>query len=147
MKDSRAKGAAGEREAAKEWAKAMGLPPETCRRGQQFHGGKDSPDVVHALGDTIHLEVKRVERGNPYDWMTQAEMDCGGKVPVVLHRRNNKPWLVVLRLDHVHRFVQAATGQTPEAVGGTQVSADVSGEGVPPAGGEAARAAWLFRHG
>jgi len=129
--NSRAKGAAAEREAAKEWARVTNCD---ARRGQQFSGGKDSPDVVHSAGD-IHLEVKRTERGNPYVWMDQAVRDCGGKIPLVLHRRNNQPWLAIVRLDDVPRLA-AELGKKAEAVGGGEVSGAVPGAGVPAAGGE-----------
>lgn len=150
MTNSRSKGARGERDAAQAWSEVMGsaIAPVTARRGQQFAGGKDSPDVVHSLGDTIHLEVKRTERGNPYDWVAQADLDCGGKVPVVLHRRNGKPWLAILRLDDVPRFILAAqTSAKPGRVGAGKVSADVPGQDLPPASGTDERASWLFRHG
>lgn len=132
--NSRSKGAAGEREGAREWARVVGT---TARRGQQFHGGSDSPDIVHGLGDTIHIEVKRTERGNPYVWLDQAVRDSGGKIPLVLHRRNNKPWLVIVRLDDVTRFAKEIAAET-EAMGGGAFPRVVSGEGVsPPEGTDA----------
>ena len=54
-KASREKGKRGEREASN-FFKPYGY--ET-RRGVQYHGGPDSPDVV-GLPD-MHIEVKRVE--------------------------------------------------------------------------------------
>jgi hypothetical protein len=142
--NSRAKGARAEREAAKIWSDVMGC---SARRGQQFSGGKDSPDVVHSVPG-IHLEVKRVERGNPYDWMGQAIVDAGdGQVPVVLHRRNNKPWLLIVRLEDVPKFLEKAAGAQNQEVVGGEVPADVSGQGVPPAAVADGRASWLFRHG
>lgn len=132
--NSRQKGARGERNAAQAWAEALGLDPEDCRRGQQFAGGTDSPDVVHPLGDTVHLEVKRVERGNPYLWMEQAERDAGGKIPLVLHRRNNKQWLAIVRLSDVQGLSQVITAKA-KAVGGGAVSGAVSGACLPPATG------------
>lgn len=118
--NSRQKGARGERDCAQAWAEALGLDPSACRRGQQFAGGTDSPDVVHPLGDTVHLEVKRVERGNPYLWMEQAERDAGGKIPLVLHRRNNKQWLAIVRLSDVAGLSQVIAAKT-KAVGGGAV--------------------------
>ena len=95
MVNSRDKGKRGERELA-HFLADNGFP---ARRGQQFHGGADSPDVVcDALSD-LHLEVKRVERGSIYDWFAQAERECGDKIPVVAHRKNNQPWLVIMGLD------------------------------------------------
>lgn len=126
MTNGRAKGARGEREGAQEWARVTGCQ---ARRGQQFAGGTDSPDVVHDCG-AIHLEVKRVERGNPYDWMDQAVRDAGGKIPLVLHRRNNRPWLAIVRLDDVTRLAAeiAAKAQT---LGGGPLSCPVPCQGVP----------------
>lgn len=133
MIDGRAKGARGERSAAQAWAEALGLDPATCRRGQQFAGGTDSPDVVHPLAN-IHLEVKRVERGNPYQWMEQAVRDAGGKIPLVLHRRNRQDWLAIVRLSDVQRLAAEIATQA-EAVGGGAVSGSVPGEGLPPTEG------------
>jgi Holliday junction resolvase len=125
--NSRAKGARGEREAAAAWATVMGC---RARRGQQFSGGSESPDVVSDFGN-IHLEVKRVERGNPYWWVEQAERDCGGKIPLVLHRKDRKDWLVILRLADVPRLAKEIAAQT-EAVGGGSFPGGVPDPGVPP---------------
>ena len=126
MTNGRAKGARGEREAAKEWARVIGCQ---ARRGQQFAGGTDSPDVVHDCG-AIHLEAKRVERGNPYDWMDQAARDAGGKIPLVLHRRNNRPWLAIVRLDDVPGLAKEIAAKA-EALGRGPIPCAVPGEGVP----------------
>lgn len=92
--NSRAKGAAGERELAN-YLKERGYD---ARRGQQFKGGADSPDVVGLPG--YHIECKRVEAGNLYNWLQQAVNDAGkGKVPLVVHRKSRKEWVAILRLD------------------------------------------------
>jgi hypothetical protein len=125
--NSRSKGKRGELEASKEWVKVMG---GACRRGQQFAGGNDSPDLVHDFAG-IHIEVKRTERGNPYSWLEQAIADCQGKVPVILHRRSNQPWIVVMRLDDVPRFVlEAQAGPQASAVGVRAVPGDHPGTGL-----------------
>lgn len=92
--NSRAKGAAGEREFAN-FLKERGIE---ASRGQQFAGGADSPDVkCSGVFTKIHLEVKRVEAGNPYNWHDQACRDADlCKVPVVAHRKSGKRWLVIL---------------------------------------------------
>jgi len=138
MTNSRAKGARGERDAARAWSEATGA---CCRRGQQFSGSPDSPDVVTSQPD-IHLEVKRVERGNPYDWLDQAVLDAGVKCPVVLHRRNNRPWIVIVRLDDVRRLANsiappaAEVGEQslPTAVSRSGVSAELKADGGQPGG-------------
>lgn len=100
---SRNKGSRGEREAAKLLTDA-GFAAE---RAQQRKGGQHSADIhcpeLDALG--LHLEVKRVEAGNPYLWLEQAAADAGGKTPLVLHRRNDRPWIAVLPLDYLLRLL------------------------------------------
>jgi hypothetical protein len=129
--NSRDKGARGERMAAAAWVDAVG---GTARRGQQFAGGTDSPDVVTSFPD-IHLEVKNCQRGNPYVWMEQAVRDAGGQCPVVLHKRNNQPWLLIVRLSDAKRLA-ALLGEEAAAVGGEPLAGDVPNPGVPPAAGE-----------
>lgn len=68
-----------------------------ARRGQQFSGGEDSPDVVCPELPLIHFEVKRTEKLSIYDAMSQAKRDAGDyKLPVVAHRRNSQDWLVIM---------------------------------------------------
>lgn len=98
--NSRAKGVKGELELA-EFLRDHGIH---ARRGQQFAGGSDSPDVVSSL-TSVHLECKRVEAGNPYLWLDQATRDAGHKIPVVAHRRSRRQWVVILNLDDFLNFI------------------------------------------
>ena len=92
--NSRAKGAAGERELSHELEK-YGYK---TRRGQQFSGANGDADVVGVPG--LHIECKRVERLNIYDAIKQALNDAReGEMPVVMHRKNRQKWLVTLSLD------------------------------------------------
>ena len=125
--NSRSKGKRGELEASKEWSRVMG---GTARRGQQFSGGKESPDVVCSQ-ENLHLEVKRCEVGNPYVWMDQAIRDAGDKVPVVLHRRNGRDWLLIVRLDDAPRLAQEVSSPAEE-VGQWAIPTALPSEGVPP---------------
>ena len=61
MTNSIKKGKRGERE----WAKWLrdNCNCKNARRGQQYQGGADSPDVVCGIPNT-HCEVKRVEALN-----------------------------------------------------------------------------------
>lgn len=69
-----------------------------ARRGRQYQGGDDSPDIVHSIPG-IHLECKRCERGNPYDWLAQADAECPIEaIPVVAHRRSRQQWIAMLDL-------------------------------------------------
>jgi Holliday junction resolvase len=93
--NSRAKGATAEREIAKILT-AAGFP---ARRGQQFSGGGDSPDVVCDSLD-FHIEVKRTQKTAIYDWLDQATLDNKKKsYPVIFHRKNDKPWVAILKLE------------------------------------------------
>ena len=94
MKHPKRKGCAGEREAAS-FLREHGFA--NARRGQQFCGGPDSPDVTGVPG--WHLEVKRVERLNLRDAAAQAAGDCGGKPWCILHRWNHGPWLATVRAE------------------------------------------------
>lgn len=91
-KNSRAKGKAGELELAA-LLRAHGFE---ARRGQQYAGGGDSPDIVHDMTG-FHVECKRTEALRLYDALAQAHRD---KKPdeqaVVFHRANNRPWVVVM---------------------------------------------------
>lgn len=92
--NSRDKGAVGERELAAEFNRLFGI---STRRGQQY-SGIEGKDVVGL--DGIHVECKRKEKFNAYIAIEQAVRDAKGKdLPVVFHRKNRKPWLVVVRLD------------------------------------------------
>lgn len=66
-----------------------------ARRGQQFSGGGDSPDVVGGPG-RIHWEVKFVERLNIREAMRQAIRDSVDKIPAVAHKTSREDWLVTL---------------------------------------------------
>ena len=95
MTNSRRKGVVGEREIAK-YLRDHGFTE--ARRGQQFKGGADSPDVVGLTG--FHVEVKRVERLDLNAAMEQSIRDSApNEKPIVVHRRNNDYWKVTMRLD------------------------------------------------
>lgn len=88
------KGKRGERE----FASLLREHGYDARRGQQFKGGNDSDDVVcEELRDKVNFEVKRVERLNIEDAMSQAKADAGDRIPIVAHRKNNGEWLLTFR--------------------------------------------------
>lgn len=92
--NSRRKGAAGERELAAELRKHG----YDVRRGQQYCGANGDADVVGLPG--LHIECKRVERLDLYGAMEQSKADAREvDIPVVMHRRNGRQWLVTLGLD------------------------------------------------
>jgi len=84
MTNSRAKGCRGERELAA-YLTDRGHP---ARRGQQYSGSPDSPDVVCPSLDHLHFEAKRVERLRLHESFEQAVSDAGpGKTPIVIRRQ------------------------------------------------------------
>jgi hypothetical protein len=92
--NSRSKGKRGELEVA-HILKEHGYTD--ARRGQQYHGGGDSPDVRGLPG--VHIEVKRVERLNLTEAYEQAFRDAAdGEIPAVFHKRNREPWMVTVTL-------------------------------------------------
>lgn len=75
-----------------------------AKRGVQYKGGQDSPDVLGL--DGVHIEVKHVERLNIHEAMAQADRDSGGNVPIVVHRRNRTPWLVTMHIEDFLRLYE-----------------------------------------
>ena len=128
--NSREKGKRGERQ----WRDVLRAQGYAARRGQQFAGSPDSPDVICDELDWAHFEVKFVERLNVYDAMAQAQRDCGmriaecgverstspqplspsgegsvpavPKVPFVIHRRSCWPWLVTITEETLFKFLR-----------------------------------------
>jgi Holliday junction resolvase len=110
-KPSRDKGKRGELEVAA-LLRSRGF--DEARRGQQYHGGPDSPDVVGLPG--IHIEVKRVETFHLWDALEQSTRDAehSGEMPIIFHRRNGKPWVVISMADDWLRLYRASGMWTPE---------------------------------
>lgn len=105
MVNSRAKGARAERELANK-LKEHGF---TARRGQQFCGANGDADVVCTELADWHIECKMVAALNVDKAIDQATRDCGDKTPVVIHRKNNRPWLVTIYLEDWLKLVNDKT--------------------------------------
>ena len=102
--NSRNKGKVGEREIAK-YLREHGFTD--ARRGVQYKGGSDSPDVLGMAG--FHIEVKRVERLDLHAAMEQSIRDSAAdEIPVVMHRRNKDYWKITMRLDD---FMEVLNGR------------------------------------
>lgn len=99
---SRNKGKRGEREAAAEIRRLFGVE---ARRGRQYAGTDDSPDILTGI-EGVHFEVKRAESLRLYGALEQAAEDAEGKLPVVLHRPNHRPWVAVVALDDLPRLAE-----------------------------------------
>jgi Holliday junction resolvase len=90
--NSKQKGARGERE----FAAVCREHGYEARRGQQYNG-IEGEDVIGLPG--IHIEVKRVERLNIEEAMSQSIGDAQGNIPIVAHRKNNCEWLITMRAE------------------------------------------------
>ena len=101
--NSKMKGKAGELEACKVLERILGINFE---RSVQYCGRAGDADIKGV--DGLHLEVKRVEKMNLYDAMKQAESDApDDKVPVVMHRKNRKGWVMIINAEDMISFAHA----------------------------------------
>ena len=120
---SKRKGAAGEREAAEKLNQILGT---RFHRGRQFHGGTDSPDIAGDLPG-LHVEVKRCEHLSLYKAFDQANRDASvNQVPIVMHRANGKPWLLVVDADNLIRLL--------DVIDTCRGKLDPSPDSLPPGG-------------
>lgn len=72
-----------------------------AERGQQRHGGPDSPDV-RGGPKGVHFECKFVEALSTRVALDQARADAGpGEIPIVAHKRERRPWVAIMDLDDV----------------------------------------------
>jgi Holliday junction resolvase len=88
--NSREKGKRGERL----WRDQLREAGFNARRGQQYAGGPDSPDVICDELNGLHQEVKFGNSIQLPAAIRQAKEDAGGKPWIVAHKRNNQPWIV-----------------------------------------------------
>ena len=118
---SRQTGKRGEREAAAELAVVFGCE---ARRGVQYQGGPDSPDVV-LEGVAVHVEAKRTERLSLWAAIEQACRDAPeGKVPMVWHKCNRRESVVIVRTSDLGRFIDEGARKRLEKKGETHVESE-----------------------
>lgn len=120
--NSRQKGKRGELEFVN-FLKARNI---NARRGQQYAGGTDSPDVIaEGCLHNVHIEVKRTERTDIYSWLEQAFKDAAkssldldtfalGKLPVVAHKKNGKGWVAILDMNFFIDLMEQLNAQRPK---------------------------------
>jgi len=107
--NSREKGKRGERA----WRDELRANGFDARRGVQFAGGPDSPDVVCPALPGLHQEVKCVEKLNLEAACEQAARDGNGKPWIVAHRRRFKGWRVTMPSD---LFFSLLRGDSPAEI-------------------------------
>jgi len=104
MLNSKNKGARYEREVAK-ILREFGYE---ARRGIQFRGGEDSPDVISDF--PLHIEAKHVEKLNIWKALEQSERDSNGNPFCVIHRRNRTDTFVTLKLTEFVKLTRQRAG-------------------------------------
>lgn len=112
MTNGRQKGKRGELELC-EFLREYGY---TARRGQQFAGHPDAPDVVTSLDARVFFDAKRVEALQIHPALAQVTRDEGGRgrVPVVMFKRNRSDWIAVLSGREFMRLVTALFPPPPK---------------------------------
>jgi len=99
---SRNKGKRGERL----WRDKLREHGFQAKRGQQNRGGEDSPDVICPDIPGIHWEVKFCQQTRLREWLTQAQSDCGSKIPAVAHKRKNDNWIISMDADEFLEMIK-----------------------------------------
>ena len=93
-----------------EWSKFLRGYGYDARRGRQYKGTPESPDVVGLPG--VHLEVKRWEVVTDQDirsFMHQSQSESApGEIPVVPYRENRKRWKVAMYASDLARMAYCA---------------------------------------
>jgi len=98
--NSKQKGKRGELEACKALETILNI---SHRRSVQYCGKAGDADIIGLKG--IHFEVKRSEKMNLYEALSQAVKDAkNDDIPVVMHRKNNKDWVLVLKAENIVDF-------------------------------------------
>jgi len=79
------------------WLHSLGFTG--ARRGQQYAGGTDSPDVIVPELPNVHFEVKgRTSRPAVAEikrWLDRAEQEAEGKNPILVVVENGRPPMMV----------------------------------------------------
>ena len=124
MVNSNRKGKRGEREARDVLNAVFGT---NCRRGQQFCGSPDSPDIAGFI-PKIHIEVKNVEKLQLRPAIEQAANDSdvnGGEIPVVMWKKpRTSQWYWIVPVD----FIPSLGDKVEEYMRSNQIRKDTKCE-------------------
>ncbi len=97
-KMQRRKGANGEREVVRKFRERGIELLRVPNSGGLRRRPEECGDLIGLPG--YHIEVKRQEKASIWAWIAQAESDALDEVvPLVIFRKNNAPWRVILPLD------------------------------------------------
>jgi hypothetical protein len=103
--NSRAKGKRAELSARD----VLRLHGYTARRGVQYNGCADAPDVISNF--PWHIEAKHVEKLNIWAALQQAEKECGTKRPCLFFKRNRSEWYIAFRAEDILKELREVQGE------------------------------------
>lgn len=84
----------------------------SARRGQQYRGSEDSPDVICKELALFHQEVKSGKNINIWSALEQAVRDKGlEELPIVAAHKDHKPWTVTMLADDWLTLIKLALGR------------------------------------
>jgi hypothetical protein len=86
-----------------------------ARRGVQYQGSSDSPDIICPELAHWHWEAKFTEKCRLCDWLNQVETDRNGKPYIIAWRRRRGPWIALLGLSALLELIRASLQQTAVA--------------------------------
>ena len=96
--NSRAKGAAGEREAADWLQRKFKLEKKPQRNLEQVRSGGFDLDGFEPFA----MEIKRCEALSLRNWWVQVTSACyNGQIPVVMYRRNREKWRFLISARYI----------------------------------------------
>lgn len=108
--NSKDKGKRGERM----FAKLLREHGYDAKRGVQYQGSPDSPDVIGLHG--IHIEVKFTDKLRLYSAIEQSKRDAGeSEMPIVAHKRSRDEWLITMRFTDWIKLFKAYEEQSNES--------------------------------
>lgn len=88
-----------------------------ARRGQQFKGTEDSPDVIHDMTG-MFIEVKAREQfsiNDLYKTLDQAQEEAAkGEDALLFYTKNRKPWLVVMDAERFMEIMREFYNETDD---------------------------------
>jgi hypothetical protein len=84
-----------------------------ARRGVQYQGGSDSPDIVCPDLARWHWEAKFTEQCRLPEWLAQVEGDRQGKPWIIAWRRRRGPWLALIDLNTLLDIIRLAILPAP----------------------------------
>jgi hypothetical protein len=124
---SRNKGKRAERE-VRDLFIEHGFP---SRRGRQYAGHPDAPDVIVPDLPWLFVESKFVEKLDLHKTMIQAIKDAGDKMPVVFHKKSREGWLVTLSVEDFFELITKKHDEQQNSINHTDHSEtpdDAAGE-------------------